>query len=125
MQALLDKGRVSGMLNSIPIYAVMVENLGERGAQYQALKMLNTRTTEKSADLKRSQEGHGNVEEAPASHVNVSISVIQGPRESAGSNDYSVAVLLPPHWKALTTIGACAFLGGFMGILISRTLSRK
>lgn len=39
MEALLDKGRVSGMLNSVPIYAVLVENLGERGAQYFALKM--------------------------------------------------------------------------------------
>jgi len=39
MEALLDKGRVSGMLSSIPIYAVLVENLGERGAQYFALKM--------------------------------------------------------------------------------------
>ena len=28
------------MLCSIPVYAVMVENLGERGAEYLALKML-------------------------------------------------------------------------------------
>ena len=39
MEALLDKGRVSGMLNTIPVIAVLVENLGERGAQYFALKM--------------------------------------------------------------------------------------
>jgi len=31
---------VSGMLHSIPIYAVMVENLGERGAYYTALRLL-------------------------------------------------------------------------------------
>ena len=28
------------MLTSIPVYAVMVENLGERGAQYTALSLL-------------------------------------------------------------------------------------
>jgi len=31
---------VSPNLLNIPIYAVMVENLGERGAQYTALKLL-------------------------------------------------------------------------------------
>jgi len=31
---------VSPNLKNIPIYAVMVENLGERGAQYTALKLL-------------------------------------------------------------------------------------
>jgi glucokinase len=39
MHALLDKGRVSGMLHNIPIYAVMVEDLGERGAEYMGLKL--------------------------------------------------------------------------------------
>lgn len=34
------QGRVSPNLKNIPIYAVMVENLGERGAQYTALKLL-------------------------------------------------------------------------------------
>ena len=32
------KGRVQGMLRSVPIYAVMVEDLGERGAHYMAYK---------------------------------------------------------------------------------------
>jgi hypothetical protein len=40
LSALLDKGRVSGMLHSIPIYAVTVEDLGERGAKYMALYLL-------------------------------------------------------------------------------------
>ena len=31
-QAMLDKGRVSGMLDGVPVYAVLVEDLGERGA---------------------------------------------------------------------------------------------
>lgn len=30
MQAFRDKGRVSGMLLPIPVYAVMAENLGQR-----------------------------------------------------------------------------------------------
>jgi hypothetical protein len=40
MKAFKDKGRVSGMLDSVPVYAVLVENLGERGAHYLAYKML-------------------------------------------------------------------------------------
>ncbi len=35
------QGRVSGMLYSLPIYAVLVENLGERGAHYMALKLFH------------------------------------------------------------------------------------
>lgn len=41
------------MLSTIPVYAVMVEDLGERGAEYIALKLLKERifqsTSEKSA----------------------------------------------------------------------------
>jgi len=40
LDAFLDKGRVSPMLKNVPVYAVMVENLGERGAQYTALRLL-------------------------------------------------------------------------------------
>lgn len=36
MTALKDKGRVSGVIDDIPIYAVMVEDLGERGAHFMA-----------------------------------------------------------------------------------------
>lgn len=43
----LMQGRVSGMLSSIPIYAVKVEDLGERGAQYTALKLLQEVAREK------------------------------------------------------------------------------
>ena len=38
MQALADKGRVSGILNDCPIYAVLVEDLGVRGAHFSAYK---------------------------------------------------------------------------------------
>jgi len=38
MKALKDKGRVSGILNNIPIYAVLVEDVGERGAHFMAYK---------------------------------------------------------------------------------------
>jgi hypothetical protein len=31
---------VSGMLSTVPVYAVMVEDLGERGAEYVATKLL-------------------------------------------------------------------------------------
>ena len=38
MRSLLDKGRVSGMLDAVPVFAVLVEDLGERGAHYVAYK---------------------------------------------------------------------------------------
>mmetsp|Transcript_23127 Transcript_23127/g.21023 ORF Transcript_23127/g.21023 Transcript_23127/m.21023 type:complete len:409 (-) Transcript_23127:71-1297(-) len=40
LSAFLDKGRVSGMLCSIPIYAVMTEDLGVRGAHLLAFRLL-------------------------------------------------------------------------------------
>lgn len=40
IKAFRDKGRVSGMLDAIPLYAVKVEDLGERGAHLQAFKEL-------------------------------------------------------------------------------------
>ena len=33
------QGRVSGLLRNVPIYAVLVEDLGERGATYMGVKM--------------------------------------------------------------------------------------
>ena len=38
--AYLDKGRLSSFISNIPIYLVKVEDLGERGAQYVAAKLL-------------------------------------------------------------------------------------
>jgi glucokinase len=37
MQAYLDKGRVSPILQTIPLFAVMVEDLGVRGAHKNAM----------------------------------------------------------------------------------------
>jgi len=39
MAAFQDKGRVSPFLKKIPLYAVLVEDLGERGAQWVAIKV--------------------------------------------------------------------------------------
>ena len=47
LSAYFDKGRVSSMLHPIPIYAVIVEDLGQRGAhlvayqEYQKLRQKN------------------------------------------------------------------------------------
>ena len=40
MDAFMDKGRVAGMLTDIPVYAVMAEDIGERGAHLVAYKEL-------------------------------------------------------------------------------------
>jgi glucokinase len=40
MQALLDKGRVKAMVAKCPVWAVLVEDLGERGAHVVAFKEL-------------------------------------------------------------------------------------
>lgn len=40
MMAFRDKGRVTGLVSKIPVYAVKIEDLGERGAQSMGLKLL-------------------------------------------------------------------------------------
>ena len=44
------QGRVSGMLSTIPVYAVMAEDLGERGAEYIAMKLLKERLCQASIE---------------------------------------------------------------------------
>ena len=39
MQSFYDKGRVSGLLKSVPIYAVLGEDLGLRGAHFVAYRV--------------------------------------------------------------------------------------
>jgi hypothetical protein len=39
MEAYFDKGRVSPFLHQVPVYAVKVEDLGERGAHWVAVKV--------------------------------------------------------------------------------------
>lgn len=43
LKAFHDKGRVSSTLKNVPVYAVLVDDLGERGAYYCASKDLNQR----------------------------------------------------------------------------------
>jgi len=40
MPALLDKGRLSGVLKRIPVYVVKIDDLGERGAHWVAVQDL-------------------------------------------------------------------------------------
>jgi glucokinase len=42
MRALRDKGRVKGMIEQCPVYAVLVEDLGARGAHFVAYKELQS-----------------------------------------------------------------------------------
>jgi len=53
MEAFMDKGRVAGMLAGIPVYAVMAEDIGERGAHLVAYKDLQAIVN------KRKLEGKG------------------------------------------------------------------
>lgn len=39
MKAFYDKGRVSGLLEEVPIYAVLVEDIGLRGAHFVAARV--------------------------------------------------------------------------------------
>ena len=41
MTALLDKGRVKSLLYNVPIYAVMADNVTERGSAYVAYKQVS------------------------------------------------------------------------------------
>jgi hypothetical protein len=40
LKAFLDKGRLTSLVKKIPLYAVLVEDLGERGAHWQAVRLL-------------------------------------------------------------------------------------
>lgn len=39
MKAFYDKGRVSSLLKSVPVYAVLVEDIGLRGAHFVASRV--------------------------------------------------------------------------------------
>lgn len=39
MMAFYDKGRVSGLLKSVPVYAVLEEDIGLRGAHFVAFRV--------------------------------------------------------------------------------------
>jgi glucokinase len=41
-QQMFDKGRVSPAIEAIPVYLVLTEDLGERGAHYYAYQLLQT-----------------------------------------------------------------------------------
>jgi len=40
LQSMLSKGRVSGFLKSVPVYCVMIDDVGERGAMFVAHRSL-------------------------------------------------------------------------------------
>lgn len=53
------QGRVSGMLSAVPVYAVLVDDLGERGAHFMASKLLyerEARSHEKKWEITSSGE---------------------------------------------------------------------
>lgn len=52
MKGFYDKGRVSGLLKDVPVYAVLVEDIGLRGAHFVAFRV---RTKENGR--KRPREG--------------------------------------------------------------------
>ncbi len=39
MKGFYDKGRVSGLLKDVPVYAVLVEDIGLRGAHFVAMRV--------------------------------------------------------------------------------------
>ena len=64
------------MLCSIPIYAVMVENLGERGAEYLALKMLRDEIkSETSQKSQKSQKNNSEIANSTSSNYSTALIV--------------------------------------------------
>jgi len=53
MSAFRDKGRVSSMLDSVPVYAVLVEDVGERGAHLVAYKELQAIVLESEKEKRK------------------------------------------------------------------------
>lgn len=95
---ILIQGRVSGMLNSIPIYAVMVEDLGERGAEYMGIKV--------AASL----DAQSSVKSQSASAKTISPSVETVPASIPRNNDCSSSTFC---WLLLAgTVAALAYTLG-------------
>lgn len=60
IQAMLDKGRVSGMLSAVPVFAVLVEDVGERGAHlvaFQEYQRIRSSAASSKPDALVKQEG--------------------------------------------------------------------
>ncbi|CAM9447383.1 unnamed protein product [Discosporangium mesarthrocarpum] len=53
IKAFYDKGRVSSALRNVPIYAVMEENIGQRGAHYVAFSMYENTVAKEMAVAKQ------------------------------------------------------------------------
>jgi len=49
MQAFRDKGRLSGVILKVPVYAVLDEQLGQRGAHYFAVRLLKEQEQQQQA----------------------------------------------------------------------------
>jgi len=54
LKAFVDKGRLSGVVKSVPVYAVLVEELGERGAHWEAFNQFKLITKGKSEEASTS-----------------------------------------------------------------------
>jgi len=61
MQALFDKGRLSGVVRGCPVYAVMVEDLGERGAHFAAYKELQVAVQASRGSSNNGSRNGGNI----------------------------------------------------------------
>lgn len=77
MKALTDKGRLSFMVKKIPVYAVLVEDLGERGAYRQAYLDYTT-CIKNGRDLAKSKHSGGSVFTAGGLLVPFFIGVLVG-----------------------------------------------
>lgn len=106
MTALLDKGRVSGMLCSIPIYAVLADNLGERGAHLMSFKLMQKVVNEEiAASLPL------NVAPTPSSPDSSNVAAVPSNKNSS-SIFYNTSLL-----------AALAF--GVGGLLVGLSLSKR
>jgi glucokinase len=107
MTAFLDKGRVSGMLNGIPVYAVMVEDLGERGAHFAAYKEF-CKLMRKRSQSASGKAASGKAASGKAATSRKSFSQTQS--ESSSVNDYIVPGVLAAVVAVL--IGSFAIIRG-------------
>ena len=78
MQAFRDKGRLSGMILKVPVYAVLDEQLGQRGAHYFAVRLLKEQQQSEQQQRQQRVEGTAKTSSSGVHRVQLMMALTAG-----------------------------------------------
>lgn len=78
MQAFRDKGRLSGMILKVPVYAVLDEQLGQRGAHYFAVRLLKEQQQSEQQQQQQRVEGTAKTSSSGVHRVQLMMALTAG-----------------------------------------------